>query len=174
MGAKENHDKEISKRGSAPCSWQSGLTQAPLPKQWIMGAAPEDVLWPQHCRTAAILSFPSLKPPVNTSLFQKYVGLSGCDLSPNMSISFPSVASSISAEVGCVPPHIATANAETWRQYLEGHRCLPETSPGCWCLWRPLLWASVRINKLIPSPAYPQTGLKLKACNIGIPIRCEN
>lgn len=88
--------------------------------------------------------------------------------------AFPPWLSASAAEDGHLPPHTAVADAETWRQPLEEHRCLPETSSGFWCLRKPLLWVSVRINKVIPSPAYPQTQLKSKMCNIDVLVRCKN
>lgn len=85
--------------------------------------------------------------------------------------ALPPQLSASSAEGGCVPPHRAAAGADTWRHHLEEHRCLPETPPS---LWRHLLWASVRTNKLKATPAYPQTQLKSKMCNRSVPIGYKN
>lgn len=120
-----------------------GLAQALLRTKWITGPAPEDLLWSQPHKTVAF-PFPSLKPPVNTALLQKYIEWA-CKAEASAQIwaeAFPPWLSASGTEGGHVPPCVAMDGTETWRQHLEEHRYIPEILPGCWCLWRPF-WASV-------------------------------
>lgn len=92
-GQKDSHDKSIGKGGPVPCSWQSSL--------WVMLLKKMDNRSSPEGRPAALaphswdIPSPSLKPSVNTSLFQKCVGPSGFGLSPSLRSNFPSVAFSL-------------------------------------------------------------------------------
>lgn len=144
-GQKDSHDKSIGKGGPVPCSWQSSL--------WVMLLKKMDNRSSPEGRPAALaphswdIPSPSLKPSVNTSLFQKCVGPSGFGLSPSLRSSFPSVAFSLwCMRWTCPTPQ----------------RPESSTSAG--------VWASVRTNKLITSPACPQMRLKSKMCKTDVPM----